>query len=418
MASLLFLIFFITVMWVRQATREMMHTAYRNLSEYYEEESTDRDPETIRETEEYLAEQMEEANGVLFKNSLIQMLLVMVSLAIMFSIYTIISRREKQMELEKFRAEDSSRAKTVFLSNMSHEIRTPMNAIIGYTNLARREGITPEEMREYLDKIEGSNQHLLALINDVLEMSRIESGKIDLEPVPIDLKILMGEMRDLFRTQMEEKHIDYSVDTGEVKNSLVLCDKNRLNRVLLNLISNAYKFTPDGGRVLVSVKESASGKEGYGHYEISVADNGIGMSEEFATRVFEAFEREKSEAGKEIEGTGLGMAITKSIVDLMGGSVEVDTAPGKGTEFTVSLELELLSDAGEKEEAEADNEEKPSSASDFAGMRLLLAEDVAINREIAIMQLQSLGFAVEYAENGKEALDRLALSEPGYFTLY
>ncbi|MCR4909330.1 MAG: hypothetical protein K5985_10925 [Lachnospiraceae bacterium] len=405
-------------MWVRQATREMMHTAYRNLSEYYEEESTDRDPETIRETEEYLAEQMEEANGVLFKNSLIQMLLVMVSLAIMFSIYTIISRREKQMELEKFRAEDSSRAKTVFLSNMSHEIRTPMNAIIGYTNLARREGITPEEMREYLDKIEGSNQHLLALINDVLEMSRIESGKIDLEPVPIDLKILMGEMRDLFRTQMEEKHIDYSVDTGEVKNSLVLCDKNRLNRVLLNLISNAYKFTPDGGRVLVSVKESASGKEGYGHYEISVADNGIGMSEEFATRVFEAFEREKSEAGKEIEGTGLGMAITKSIVDLMGGSVEVDTAPGKGTEFTVSLELELLSDAGEKEEAEADNEEKPSSASDFAGMRLLLAEDVAINREIAIMQLQSLGFAVEYAENGKEALDRLALSEPGYFTLY
>ncbi len=410
--SLLFLIFFTSLMWVKQATTEMTQTVISNVSKYYEEQNNDRDPETIRETEEYLTEQLMHARKVLTRNSMIQMLIIVASLAIMFSIYTAISKREKQMELEKIRAEESNRAKTIFFANMSHDIRTPMNAIIGYTDLAGREDVTLEEMRGYIRKIEGSSRHLLALINDVLEMSRIESGKMALEPVPIDLKKAMDEMRELFQTQMEEKDITYIVDTSEVKNRRVLCDKNRLNRILLNLISNACKFTPNGGRVTVVLRQEGEAAKETASYEIRVKDNGIGMSKEFTDKVFEAFERERSESN--IEGTGLGMAITRNIVDLMGGSIRLKTAPGQGAEFVVRLTLALQEGADEEADRE-EEKEKPKSTADFHSMRLLLVEDIAINREIALMQLKSLGFTVDSVENGKEALERVASSEPGYY---
>ncbi len=361
--SLLFLIFFTSVMWVKQATDELIKDLTRSISAFYESRGVFPTPEILRESEFFISGKIAEAESLLSGNSLIQMLLIIASLAIMFWVYNTISRREKRMELEKFKAEESNKAKTVFLSNMSHDIRTPMNAIIGYTNLAKREGATLEEIRGYLKKIEGSNQHLLALINDVLEMSRIESGKIDLEPIPVDLKITMNEMKDLFKTQMSEKNITYEVDTSKVVNSRVLCDKNRLNRVLLNLISNAYKFTPNGGNVTVSVSEEASEREGFALYEL-----------------------------------------------------RVETEPGNGTEFIVRLELALIEEPEEKEEPEDNGERtKLPPVTDFAGKRLLLAEDVAVNREIATMQLGSFGFTVESAENGKEALDKIAASDPGYF---
>lgn len=416
--GLLFLIFFTSLMWVKQATDEMTKNVVENISQYYEEQNRNSDPEVLRDTEIYMAQQLNQVDRVLTRNSLIQMLLIMASLGIMFSIYTTISKREKQMETEKIKAEEGNRAKSVFLSNMSHDIRTPMNAIVGYINLAEREDITFEEMKDYLAKIKGSSHHLLALINDILEMSRIESGKMQLDPAPCDLKEVMEEVRDLFSTQMAEKEIDYNVDISGISNGKVYCDRILLNRVLLNLVSNAYKFTPTGGKVSVSAAETPDGDGEHGEYEISISDSGIGMSEEFAAKVFEAFERERTSTVSKIQGTGLGMSITKSIIDLMGGTISVDTKQGRGTTFTVKLRFDLQEENRDQLDAAAEQEmkERHNVTVDFNRMRLLLVEDVPINREIAVMQLTGIGFAVETAENGREGVEALMAAGPGYFS--
>lgn len=417
--GLLFLIFFTSLMWVRQATDDMTKTVVNNISDYYEQRNPQNDPAAVVDTERYLAEQMAKANRLLTRNSIIQMGLIIAGLAIMFSIYTTMSKRGREMEVEKAKAEESSKAKTVFLSNMSHDIRTPMNAIIGYINLAERDENGEQELRQYLAKIKTSSHHLLALINDVLEMSRIESGKMDLEPIPVDLKKTLAEVQDMFSTQMEEKHIDFRVDPSQIRNSRVYCDKNRLNRVLLNLLSNAYKFTPEGGNVSVTAWQIGDDKDGYGKYELRVSDSGIGMTEEFAAKVFEAFEREHTSTVSGIQGTGLGMAITKSIVDVMGGTIEVNTAPDRGTEFVIRLQFDLQEEEEASAKASAKEQKTPkerhTTAVDFSTMRLLLVEDVDINREIATMLLKNLGFQIDIAVNGKEAVEKVASSEPGYF---
>ena len=291
-----------------------------------------------------------------------------------------------------------------------------MNAIIGYINLAERDENREKELREYLAKIKTSSHHLLALINDVLEMSRIESGKMDLEPIAVDLKKTLGEVRDMFSTQMEEKKIDFSVDTSHIRSSRVYCDKNRLNRVLLNLLSNAYKFTPEGGTVSVTAWQIDDEADGYAKYELRVADSGICMTEEFARKVFEAFERERTSTVSGIQGTGLGMAITKSIIDLMGGTIEVNTAPDCGTEFVIRLRFELQDGADDSSETkEEEHREQKELAPDFSTMRLLLVEDMEINREIATMLLTNLGFMIETAENGREAVEKVEESASGYY---
>ena len=323
-----------------------------------------------------------------------------------------IDQKNAELTEATARAEAGSQAKTTFLFNMSHDIRTPMNAIIGYTNLAKREGTSESEMRDFLDKIDSSSQHLLALINDVLEMSRIESGKMELESVETDLVKTIDEVRDMFATQMEGKGITYSVTAEEMTDRWVLCDKNRLDRVLLNLISNAYKFTPEGGSVAVSLRQTA-GTEDTGDYELRIKDSGIGMSQEFAAKVFEAFERERTSTVSGIQGAGLGMAITKSIVDIMGGSIRVETAQGKGTEFIVQLRFPLTAAAEVEDASDADASE--TRMLDFSKMRLLLAEDNEINREIATMILEEAGFTLDTAVNGQEAVDQVTASEPGYY---
>ena len=329
--------------------------------------------------------------------------------------------KHKQVELiaAKNRAEEGSKAKSQFLSNMSHDIRTPMNAIVGYVNLAQRKNTTLDEVRDFLKKIESSSQHLLALINDVLEMSRIESGKMELEPIDTNLKTTLDEVRDMFATQMQGKDIDFIVDTSGVKYPYVLCDKNRLNRVLLNLLSNAYKFTPKGGKITVTLtqlnevsEDKPIDENSVGEYELRVKDSGIGMTPEFAAKVFEAFEREKTSTVSGIQGTGLGMAITKSIVDLMGGNIKVITAPNQGTEFVVRVDFKLT----EKPVEETTNENQDESQEmHFDGMRLLLADDIEVNREIAVMILEMAGFVVDTAENGKEVLEKVAASKAGYY---
>ena len=413
--GLLFLIFFTSLMWVADATDDMTKKVVANISSHYEEKTGLDDPEIIAETEAYLAEQMKEAERVQTRNSNVQMILILISLGIMFNIYTTMAKREKDMEVAKAKAEENDKAKSAFLSNMSHDIRTPMNAIIGYTDLAERDGDDIEKLRDYLSKIRSSSHHLLALINDVLEMSRIESGRMELELVPIDIKKTFSDVEDMFSVQMAEKDLGFTVDTSEVTNPIVLCDRNRINRVILNLVSNAWKYTPEGGMVSVKVRETAVDDDPFSAYEIRVRDNGIGMSEEFSQKIFEAFEREKNSSVSGIQGTGLGMAITKSIVEMMGGTISLKTEKGKGTEFIVELRLEKASEEETKEVVEDMVTAEHNITINFNDMRLLLVEDMEINREIANMQLTGMGFKVDMAVNGAEAVEKLKSSDAGYY---
>lgn len=334
--------------------------------------------------------------------------------------------KSQQVELiaEKERAEEANKAKSTFLSNMSHDIRTPMNAIVGYLNLAKTlnsdcencnscnrkncPNKIPDRMYDFLKKIDASSQHLLALINDVLEMSRIESGKMELELDGMNIVTALEEVHDMFATQMAGKNISFIVDTNAVSNRFVVCDKNRLNRVLLNLLSNAYKFTPEGGNISVTLKQ-IGGTDTVGSYELHVKDSGIGMTPEFAAKVFEAFERERTSTVSKIQGTGLGMAITKSIVDLMGGTIKVITAPGEGTEFVINVDFNIAEDMHEEL---AENKEA-AQIINFEGKKLLLTDDIEVNREIAKMLLESEGFIVDTATDGKDAVEKVAASKPG-----
>ena len=350
-------------------------------------------------------------------DGIILMMIIFVGLTIMLYLQHIVRQKHEAMEREKIHAVESSLAKSRFLFNMSHDIRTPMNAIIGYTNLARKEeDIT--KTHEYLDKIESSSQHLLALINDILEMSRIESGTVELEFSPIDLRTVFNDIRDLFSEQMKKKNLDFQVYTNQVQNPYVWCDKKNLNRVLLNILSNAYKFTPEGGCITASLCEVGSVENGYASYEIRVKDNGIGMSREFADKIFTAFERERTSTVSGVEGTGLGMSITKSIIDLMDGTIEVITSPGSGTTIVIRLKLRIAEEkdvTSDTQETDGTEEAQANATIDFTGKRLLLVEDNMINMEISQMILAEAGFTVETAENGKIALDMVSSSEPGYY---
>ena len=315
-------------------------------------------------------------------------------------------QENEQLEVRLSAAEEASKAKTFFLSNMSHDIRTPLNAIIGYTALANQEGVTYEDKSEYIDKIETASRQLLDIVNDVLDMSRIESGKFSLEPTCVNLENCVQEVSDLVKVQLEAKKIELSISC-DVSHKWVLCDKVMLDRALMNLLCNAGKFTEENGSVSLQLKELA-GSDERGSYEFRIKDTGIGMSREFAERLFVPFERERTSTVSRIQGTGLGLAITKSIVDMMGGNITVWTEQGKGTEFTITVDFPLT----EPEEEICSNKEDQIS---FDGMRALLVEDNMINMEIAQMLLEQSGFLIETAENGKIALEMTAASEPGYY---
>ncbi|MBS7263138.1 MAG: response regulator [Eubacteriales bacterium] len=318
-------------------------------------------------------------------------------------------QENERLEAKLAAAEDASKAKTFFLSNMSHDLRTPLNAIIGYTTLAKSEQITPEEQREFMGKIEKASRQLTEIVNDVLEMSRIESGRLELEPTRVDLEECVKEAGEIIRDQLAEKRIGF-VFSSEIEDKWVRCDVNLLNRVLLNLLSNAEKFTGENGNVFLKLKELSKDGEN-GVYEIRVKDTGIGMSREFAERLFLPFERERTSTVSKIQGTGLGMAITKNILDLMGGSIDVATEKGKGTEFVVKVAFPIETAPEEAKEAESPEEIR------FDGCRALLVEDNEINREIAQMLLTQAGFEIETAENGQIAVDKVVSADNGYYDL-
>ena len=292
-------------------------------------------------------------------------------------------------------AETANRAKSTFLSNMSHDIRTPMNAIIGFTTLAISNIDDTERVKDYLGKILASSNHLLSLINDVLDMSRIESGKIHLEEVEVNLSDVLHDLKTIVSGQIFAKQLELYMDVMDVTDEDVYCDKTRLNQILLNLLSNAIKFTPAGGTVSVRVRQLAGKVRGCGQYEFRIKDNGIGMSPEFAKKIFEPFERERTSTVSRIQGTGLGMAITKNIVDMMGGTIEVQTAQGKGTEFTVCVPMR------------AQTEQRPvEKITELEGLKALVVDDDFNTCDSVTKMLVKVGMRAEWTLSGKEAVLR------------
>ena len=298
-----------------------------------------------------------------------------------------------QVAVEK--AETANRAKSTFLSNMSHDIRTPMNAIIGFTTLALSNIDDTDRVKDYLAKTLASSNHLLSLINDVLDMSRIESGKIHLEEVEVNLSDVLHDLKTIVSGQIYAKQLELYMDVMDVTDEDVYCDKTRLNQILLNLLSNAIKFTPAGGTVSVRVRQLAGKVHVCGQYEFRIKDNGIGMSQEFAQKIFEPFERERTSTVSRIQGTGLGMAITKNIVDMMGGTIEVQTAQGKGTEFTVCVPMR------------AQTEQRPvEKITELEGLKALVVDDDFNTCDSVTKMLVKVGMRAEWTLSGKEAVLR------------
>ena len=292
-------------------------------------------------------------------------------------------------------AETANRAKSTFLSNMSHDIRTPMNAIIGFTTLAISNIDDKDRVKDYLTKTLASSNHLLSLINDVLDMSRIESGKIHLEEVEVNLSDVLHDLKTIVSGQIHAKQLELYMDAMDVTDEDVYCDKTRLNQILLNLLSNAIKFTPAGGTVSVRVRQLAGQARGCGQYEFRIKDNGIGMSPEFAKRIFEPFERERTSTVSRIQGTGLGMAITKNIVDMMGGTIEVQTAQGKGSEFIVRVPLRVQA------------EHRPvEKITELEGLKALVVDDDFNTCDSVTKMLVKVGMRAEWTLSGKEAVLR------------
>ena len=292
-------------------------------------------------------------------------------------------------------AETANRAKSTFLSNMSHDIRTPMNAIIGFTTLAVSNIDDKKRVRDYLGKILSSSNHLLSLINDILDMSRIESGKIHLEETEVSLSDVLHDLKTIISGQIYAKQLDLYMDAMDVTNEDVYCDKTRLNQVLLNLLSNAVKFTPAGGTISVRLKQFPGTVKDSGLYEIRVKDNGIGMSAEFVKKIFSPFERERTSTVSRTQGTGLGMAITKNIVDMMGGTIEVQTEQGKGTEFIVRLPFRIQF-----------KQHHTEKIAELEGLKALVVDDDFNTCDSVTKMLVRIGMRSEWTLSGKEAVLR------------
>ena len=324
-------------------------------------------------------------------------------------------RRAQEIAVEALQsAERASKAKTDFLANMSHDIRTPMNAIIGITTLMKNELHDPEKLADHLDKLESSGQLLLGIINDILDMSRIESGKTTLSIEKMNLPQQISQLDGMIRQQAGQRCQTFTVST-HLQHENVLADPNRLNQVLMNILSNAVKYTPRGGHIRFEAEELPR-NEHYARYRFIVQDDGIGMSEAYQKTLFDPFTREERSGTNRVQGTGLGMAITKSIVDLMGGSISVESATGKGTRFEVVLEFPIDAEADHAQEVQALPEEAEET-SPLSGMRFLCAEDNAINAEILEMLLEAKGASCTICSNGQEIVDAFASVKPGEYDM-
>lgn len=366
--------------------------------------------QTVSAAERYSEKQVGHAQTVL--------IFLTASFIVSAAVFWLYSRRQIKVQAALDVAEHASRAKSQFLSRMSHEIRTPLSGIIGMTDIAKMAPNDPQRQQDCLNKIELSSRYLLSLINDILDMSRIESGKIELEEEPFDVKELFAQIHGMFQQKAEDANIFFQANCDGLSATMVAGDKVRLTQVLVNMVSNALKFTPAGGRVTLEARQKVVSEQAVS-LEFLVADTGIGISEEFQARIFEPFEQEAAATGRQYGGTGLGLAISSSFVKMMGGAISVHSKPGEGTRFTVALTLPRPS----KEEAGFKNPgpdaslpgdgEKPY---DLTRARVLLAEDNEINAEIVTVILEGYGAQVERAHDGREAV-AMFQAAPGAYTL-
>ena len=443
--TVLIVIFFSSLMWFRMTVCESAKEAYNSFV-----------GKVV--TAEMVRKSVSHVNADILVKSFIELFILVSSLAIILNLFSILHRRERKQYIEKLKAEDNARktkdsligarlnnqklaginrelreysetiekqrqleselrkqlekkqeeleaalqmaqaachAKTTFLSNMSHDIRTPMNAIIGFTGLAAGHVDDPERVREYLSTISRSSEHLLSLINDVLDMSRIESGRMTLHEKEESLSEILHSIRDIVHPDIQAKQHTFLLEAVDMRNELVYCDKLRLNQVLLNLVSNAIKYTHPGGTISLRVVQKTASKAGCGMFEFHCKDNGIGMSEDFVRTIFDPFTREEAPAVSKIQGTGLGMAITRNIVEMMGGTITVASTKGEGPEFVVSLELRI-----------ADGNGSDIVIPEMKGLRgLVVDDDVNACRNVADM-LQTVGMRGECCASGREAVDR------------
>lgn len=313
-------------------------------------------------------------------------------------------------------ARQASRAKSDFLANMSHDIRTPMNAIMGMSTIARRNIHDPEKLEDCLNKIDASSKHLLSLINSVLDMSKIESGKVVFVEEVFQLDQMIEDIKRIVQPQAEKKDIQFTGEYETLQGVMVKSDPLRIRQVLLNIVGNAIKFTPEKGKVHCSGFKVLSIYDGYSTFEFTCEDNGIGMDQEFVDKIFQPYERSKNVTSNEIEGSGLGMFISKNIVEMMNGEIYVESKKGEGTKFTVIFHLKEISEQPEKEKTEQ-NEETQIAFDAMKGKRILLVEDNDMNREIAQEFLTEEGILVENAVNGKEAVEKMEQSSLYYYDL-
>ena len=334
-----------------------------------------------------------------------------VSVIYAFVITDLLQRRY----IESAKAEAASDAKTKFLFNMSHDIRTPMNAIIGFTNIGIAHYDEPERALDSFEKIRTSGNHLLSLINDILEMSRIEAGRLELSEEPVDLKKLAKGVAEMNNSLALSKSIDFIVKYEDIPCPYVYADELHLTEVLVNLLSNALKYTERGGKIWFTVSGEQASPDGKALAVFSVKDTGIGISEEFQKHLFESFSREEGAAVSKQQGTGLGLSIVKRIVDLSGGTIDVKSKPGAGSVFTVRIPFDVMDEKAIAEFTEKREIAYVEESASFAGCRVLLTEDNELNREIATDILTEAGLLVDTAQDGQIAVDRIEEKGTGYY---
>lgn len=311
------------------------------------------------------------------------------------------------------KSQSASKAKTSFLFNMSHDIRTPMNAILGFADLIEKHLDEKDKCKMYLQKLKSSSSFLLSLINNILDMARIESGQTEIVESVWNVNNFVSDLVSVFESSIKEKNLKF-IKFMDIKHENVYCDATRLRQIYLNIISNAVKYTPNGGEIKLIIKEIECDKEGYARFQTVVSDTGIGMSKEFLPHIFEEFSREKTTTESRVVGTGLGMPIVKTLVTLMHGTIEVESEQGVGTKFTVTLDHRIA----RKEEIKVEQEEiKDKDIVSYKGKRILLAEDNELNTEIAVTILEEAGFIVEHAENGQVCVDMIKNAKIGYYDL-
>ena len=397
---LLALIIFTSTIWMRQATQNAATRAVKPIQEYYidrmEEEGVDITSGATQPADSYLSNSLSEVSDVLNRNSLVQTVLIVVALAILFRIYGLMQKREKQIEVEKIVAEESSRAKTSFLSNMSHEIRTPMNAIIGLDNIALKDPDLSPHTREQLEKIGASAKHLLSLINDILDMSRIESGRMVLKDEEFAFRDFLDQINVIINGQCVDKGLNYECRIIGHVNDYYIGDDMKLKQVLINILGNAVKFTSAPGSVTFTVEQIAQ-FEGHCTLRFIMKDTGIGMSKEYLPKIFEAFSQEDSSTTNKYGSTGLGMAITKNIVEMMNGEIQVDSQKGVGSTFTVTVSLRASSRSVHGEHSDA----LPPN------LRALVVDDDEVACEHAEMVANAIGIKADHCCRSAEALERI-----------